>query len=120
MVQFDRSDEALLWPYLGCAFLIIIAHMNTHSPKSSFSILLHRKSVMCLFLIISISGSLLGEPDPPVKLHLSDFDDVSCVIRWQSPSDDGGSPITSYVIEQLGVSWKTANLNSENNWQTQK
>ncbi|XP_022701747.1 twitchin-like isoform X2 [Varroa jacobsoni] len=51
---------------------------------------------------VDVLVTVTGEPDPPVKLHLSDFDDVSCVIRWQSPSDDGGSPITSYVIEQLG------------------
>jgi len=43
-------------------------------------------------------------PSPPENIEVSDVLKDSCVLHWKSPKDDGGTPITHYVIEQMETS----------------
>lgn len=42
-----------------------------------------------------------GAPEGPLKV--SDVTAQMCVLAWQPPKDDGGSPIENYVIEKMDV-----------------
>lgn len=42
-----------------------------------------------------------GAPEGPLKV--SDVTSQMCVLSWQPPKDDGGSPIENYVIEKMDV-----------------
>jgi predicted phage tail protein len=41
-------------------------------------------------------------PNPPQNVEIEDWDNVSVSLRWQTPSSDGGRPITHYLVEQKG------------------
>ena len=45
-------------------------------------------------------------PSPPEDVSVEDIFQTSCVLKWKKPSDDGGMPITSYVIERQDLSLK--------------
>jgi len=50
-------------------------------------------------------------PDKPGVPQLTEVKDGSITVTWTSPDNDGGSPITSYVLEyrsEGSVSWKKA------------
>ena len=38
-------------------------------------------------------------PSPPESVAVSDVFSTSCVFTWQEPEDDGGSPVTHYIVE---------------------
>lgn len=38
-------------------------------------------------------------PAPPLALEVTGFDSTSASLKWKPPTDDGGLPITAYVIE---------------------
>lgn len=45
---------------------------------------------------------VVDKPSPPVgPLDVSDITPETCTISWKPPLDDGGSPITNYIIEKL-------------------
>ena len=49
------------------------------------------------------------EPDRPGKPTVSDWDKNYADLKWTAPVSDGGSPITSYVIEkkdELSTKWQ--------------
>lgn len=46
-------------------------------------------------------------PSPPEDLKVSEIHRDSVVIAWQHSKDNGGSPITNYIIEKR-ESWKTS------------
>ena len=53
-----------------------------------------------------------GKPGQPGKPRTSDITKRSCKLSWTSPSDDGGDPIRSYIIEYKAVGsfkWIRAN-----------
>src|SRR6218665_1681285 len=55
---------------------------------------LHESSVWFLFYPID-------RPQPPEgKPEVTDLSGDSCRLAWQPPTDDGGCPVTSYVIER--------------------
>ena len=40
-------------------------------------------------------------PCPPSgKVKVSKVTPTSCHLDWDAPSDDGGSPVTSYIVER--------------------
>lgn len=56
-------------------------------------------SVMSLMDLILY---LADKPLPPQgPLDVSDITPETCSLSWRPPLDDGGSPITNYVVEKL-------------------
>ena len=47
------------------------------------------------------------EPGPPRTLRVKDYWTDYITVTWDSPESDGGSPITSYVVEKRDVSRPT-------------
>jgi len=45
-------------------------------------------------------------PQPPQDVDITDVYQTSCVVSFNPPSDDGGTPITKYVIERQDLSKK--------------
>lgn len=41
----------------------------------------------------------LDEPGKPKGVELVDWDKDHADLKWQKPDNDGGAPITGYVIE---------------------
>jgi predicted phage tail protein len=39
-------------------------------------------------------------PDPPAKPQIKDWDRHQVDLKWAAPKSDGGSPITSYIVEK--------------------
>lgn len=39
------------------------------------------------------------KPGPPAAFDLSDITNESCGLAWNPPRDDGGSPVTNYIVE---------------------
>ncbi|XP_025833492.1 twitchin isoform X4 [Agrilus planipennis] len=48
---------------------------------------------------------VVDKPQPPQgPLDVSDITPDNCSLAWRPPLDDGGSPITNYIVEKLDVS----------------
>ena len=45
-------------------------------------------------------------PSPPEELSVSDITQASCILKWKKPKDDGGMPITKYIIEREDLAVK--------------
>lgn len=43
---------------------------------------------------------VLDAPDRPGKPVAKDWDKNNAYLKWPAPASDGGSPITSYIIEK--------------------
>ncbi|KAI5639981.1 immunoglobulin i-set domain-containing protein [Phthorimaea operculella] len=41
-----------------------------------------------------------GEPDPPGKPEFKDWSKDHVDLKWEKPANDGGAPITAYIIEK--------------------
>ena len=70
-------------------------------PKKSSSMSLPH--VSSSLPVSSVCPSLLcpGPPSKPVgPLKAKDVERTSVTLEWQPPSDDGGSPLTGYVLEK--------------------
>lgn len=46
-------------------------------------------------------------PTPPQDVDVKEVFQTSCVVTWKPPQDDGGAPITKYVIERQDLSLKS-------------
>ncbi|XP_022091183.1 twitchin-like isoform X3 [Acanthaster planci] len=57
--------------------------------------------------------NVLDKPGPPKgPMEISDVTATSAVLSWQAPADDGGQPITNYVIEKRDINrtgWSVVN-----------
>lgn len=42
---------------------------------------------------------LKDKPGPPAAFDISEITSESCCLAWNPPRDDGGSPITNYIVE---------------------
>lgn len=57
---------------------------------------------------------VLGVPGPPTLLEAKDVTATSAGLAWKAPEDNGGSPITNYMIEKRqGESSRWAKVNRE-------
>uniref|UniRef100_A0A8C3S4V6 Titin n=1 Tax=Chelydra serpentina TaxID=8475 RepID=A0A8C3S4V6_CHESE len=61
------------------------------------------------YIIEAVNSS--GRPGPPAAFDISDITNESCFLTWNPPrDDDGGSPITNYIVEKRDVrrkGWQT-------------
>ncbi|XP_043822754.1 myosin-binding protein C, slow-type isoform X1 [Dromiciops gliroides] len=48
----------------------------------------------------SIKIKVVDIPDPPMAPNVSDVGDDWCIMNWEPPANDGGSPILGYFIER--------------------
>ncbi len=54
---------------------------------------------------------LTDEPDSPCNLRVKDYWTDHITVTWEAPTNDGGSPITGYIIEKrdaLRTTWSKA------------
>lgn len=56
-----------------------------------------------MFDVVCMYSSLLREapPSPPQNLHVTNVTSKSVTIEWETPDSNGGTEITSYIIEKL-------------------
>ena len=47
-----------------------------------------------------LSLSNADKPGPPEAPTISDVTKTGCVVAWQPPKEDGGSPVTGYHVER--------------------
>uniref|UniRef100_A0AC34GPF1 Twitchin n=1 Tax=Panagrolaimus sp. ES5 TaxID=591445 RepID=A0AC34GPF1_9BILA len=53
---------------------------------------------------VEVRFKVVDRPSPPEgPLETDDISPESCHLSWKAPRDDGGSPITNYVVERLHV-----------------
>lgn len=50
--------------------------------------------------------SLLARPSAPRELKVVEVTRDTVQLTWEAPEDDGGSPVTGYVIEKRDISRK--------------
>ena len=48
--------------------------------------------------------SVVDRPDPPEFIRVSGITSNSCDLNWGASPDDGGSPITHYLVEKCDMS----------------
>ena len=60
-----------------------------------------------LTLAFVLPCGLTDPPGKPSKPVIEDYDKDRALIKWEPPKDDGGSPITGYVVEKKkrGEKW---------------
>ena len=62
--------------------------------------------VPLLFIVRSMlytrrfTGVVADKPGPPEAPIVSDVTKTGCVVAWQPPKEDGGSPLTGYHVER--------------------
>ena len=52
-------------------------------------------------LLIFFKVTVLDRPEPPRNIHGSEFAGEALTLNWSAPFEDGGAPITNYVIERF-------------------
>ena len=59
------------------------------------------------------------KPDKPgAPLDVVEIHKEGCKVKWKKPNDDGGLPLTGYVVEQMDAAtrrWVTAKFVDPNN-----
>ena len=81
-----------------CKFTLVVLGRLLHpiSWKLQFSVICHLPASAYKCMLCSVSD----KPGPPVDLRVADMNETSIALAWQIPEDDGGSPITKYIVEQ--------------------
>ncbi|XP_023933258.1 titin isoform X1 [Lingula anatina] len=49
---------------------------------------------------VNFEVNISGKPSKPKDLEVTSYNKDSISVAWQPPTDDGGSPITNYIIER--------------------
>ncbi|XP_059218729.1 twitchin isoform X21 [Stomoxys calcitrans] len=60
----------------------------------------------------TVNVRVLDRPLPPTNLHADEFAGDALTLYWHPPKDDGGSPITNYIIEKkeaMSSNWTKVN-----------
>ena len=47
-----------------------------------------------------VISSYTDKPAPPTNLQITQITPETVTLVWEKPTDDGGSPITKYIIEK--------------------
>ena len=55
-----------------------------------------------LYMVFDNSTAAPSRPKGPLKV--SDVTKNGCKLKWDKPEDDGGKPVTGYVVEKLDTS----------------
>lgn len=50
---------------------------------------------------VEINFKVVDRPSPPEGLEADDISPETCHLIWKPPKDDGGAPITNYIVEML-------------------
>jgi len=50
-----------------------------------------------------INVDILDKPTPPRNVTVSDVFYDNCIVHWKEPADDGGCPITHYIVEAIDM-----------------
>lgn len=68
---------------------------------------INRKLKPFMFICIGLMAVMLmsatnyfKSPGPPTNVEIADYGNGYCTIRFKSPKDDGGAPITKYIVEK--------------------
>lgn len=56
-----------------------------------------------IFILIGVLNILDKPAAPEGPLEVSDVHKEGCKLKWEKPKDDGGLPISGYVVEKLDV-----------------
>ena len=48
-----------------------------------------------------VAKHMFDAPDVPLDLRVTDITDTNCSLHWKAPENDGGSPITGFIVERL-------------------
>ncbi|KAJ8416947.1 hypothetical protein AAFF_G00328250 [Aldrovandia affinis] len=48
----------------------------------------------------TVDVNILDKPGPPAAFDISEITKESCFLAWNPPRDDGGSPVTNYIVER--------------------
>lgn len=88
-IKFDTNDVQTVFTN-KCA---------KRTDSGSYTIQLYNTegsdSATCRVLVVD-------KPTPPIgPLDVSDITPDTCTLSWKPPADDGGSPITNYVVEKM-------------------
>ena len=63
-----------------------------------------RISIAYVCQLYKVVSSLIQDPPgPPSAPEASEVTKESCVLSWQPPTEDGGTPITGYLVERCTV-----------------
>lgn len=63
-------------------------------------------SVNLIAFPFHIKKKKIDVPGSPEDISVHDIFQDSCVLKWKKPKDDGGMPITNYIIERQDLSVK--------------
>lgn len=58
---------------------------------------------------------ILDEPSKPKDVEVVDWDKDHADLKWTKPENDGGAPITGYIIEYKVIFWNI-DLNTNTNY----
>ncbi|KAH6940066.1 hypothetical protein HPB50_024614 [Hyalomma asiaticum] len=87
-VTVDSEDQTIL-------FKIVDADCNHRGTYSLEAMNEHGSDVFSVDIMIT------GEPDPPsLPPEVTSVDWTSCTLAWKPTDNDGGSPVSSYVVEK--------------------
>ncbi|XP_049270135.1 titin-like [Rhipicephalus sanguineus] len=87
-VTVDSEDQTIL-------FKIVDADCNHRGTYSLEATNEHGSDVFSVDIMIT------GEPDPPsLPPEITSVDWTSCTLAWKPTDNDGGSPVSSYVVEK--------------------
>jgi len=67
--------------------------------------------------VLSPVFCLLDVPDAPLNIIVGNVTKFGCTVSWEPPESDGGSPITSYIIElrdRTSVKWTPVQVTKAN------
>ena len=102
--ELELSSDVRIHIQVTEEFVSIIVKNSTKKDAGHYRLKLMNDSG---YDTASFHVTVLDRPGPPYKIYASDFAGESFTLNWSAPLDNGGSPITNYIIEkcEVGGSW---------------